>query len=310
MLSAALLLATTACGGGSEHKKDDADSISGLHVSGQVGTAPNVRFDKPVKVTKMHTDVITRGDGNKVQMGGKALLNMYIANGKTGKKAISTYDQGQPLSATMDESQFFPPMVKVLNGTPTGSRVAFADTVKDLYGASGASQLGLKATDSLVFVVDVMSVDPTKVLDGPSGTAVTPPKDLPRIVSKGDSIQRVDFSKAPKNPGKKLRVVPLVKGKGEAIQGTKLVKMNFVGQVYGSKKPFNDSYTEGQPATFTVGGHQLIPGWDKALQGVRVGSRLMLIVPPKYGYGARGNPQIHVTGKSTLVFVMDVLGVG
>jgi peptidylprolyl isomerase len=309
ILSAALLLATTACGG-SQEKKDDSQSIKGLHVSGDVGTAPKVRLDKPVKVTKMHKDVISRGDGDKVKMGGKALLNLYIANGKTGKKAISTYDQGQPLSATMDESQFFPPMVKLLNGTPTGTRVAFADTVKDLYGAAGASQIGLKPSDSLVFVVDVMSVSPSKVLAGATGTTVTPPKSLPRIVSKGGTIQRLDFSKAPKNPGTKLRVVQLVKGKGEPIKGSKLVEMNYVGQVYGRAKPFNNSYATHQPPTFVVGGHQLIPGWDAALQGVRVGSRLMVIIPPADGYGHRGNPQIGVTGKSTLVFVMDVLGVG
>ena len=309
MLTAALLLATTACGGSADNK-DKADAIAGLHVTGAVGSAPSVQFDKPLKVKGMHSTVIKKGTGDKITPGSKTLLNLYIANGKTGKKAISTYDQGQPLSATMDQSQFFPPMVKLLNGTPTGSRLAFADTVKDLYGASGAAQIGLKPSDSLVFVVDVMSVTPTKVLNGPRGTTVAPPKDVPRIATKGGTIQGFDFSKAPKNPGSKLRLVTLVKGTGEPIKGTKIVKMNYVGEVYGAKKPFDNSYAQHQQATFVVGGHQLIPGWDKALQGVRVGSRVMLIVPPKEGYGPRGNPQIGVTGKSTLVFVMDVLGVG
>jgi peptidylprolyl isomerase len=313
LLIAVLLLAATACGGGTSDdkaKKDNADTISGVHVSGSFGAAPSVRFDKPVKVTKAHSTVITRGDGDKVKLGGKALLNMYIANGRTEKKAVSTYDRGQPLDATMDESQFFPPLVKLLNGATVGSRVAFADTVQDLYGAAGAKQLGLKTTDSLVFVVDVMSTTPTNDLAGPKGTKITPPKDLPRIVASGNSIKRLDFAKAAKNPGNKLRVVTLVKGTGEPIEGSKIVDMNYIGQVYGRAKPFNDSYTAGKPATFVVGGGQLIKGWDKALQGVRVGSRLMLIVPPAQGYGPRGNPDIHVTGKSTLVFVMDVLGVG
>jgi peptidylprolyl isomerase len=309
MLTAALLLATSACGGSADNK-DAKDSISGLHVSSNVGSAPSVRFDKPVKVKGMHSTVIKKGSGDKIKLGNKALLNLYIANGKTGKKAVSTFDQGQPLSATMDESQFFPPMVKLLNGTPTGTRVAFADTVKDLYGASGAAQIGLKPSDSLVFVVDVMSVTPTETLNGPHGSAVAPPKDVPQIVSKGGTIQGFDYSKAPKNPGSKLRLVTLVKGTGEPIKGAKIVEMNYVGEVYGKKKPFDNSYVKHQPATFVVGGHQLIPGWDKALQGVRVGSRVMLIVPPNEGYGPRGNPQIGVTGKSTLVFLMDVLGVG
>jgi peptidylprolyl isomerase len=310
-LTAALLLVTTACGGGSHEKSDNDDTgtISGLHVSGSFGSAPSVRFDEPVKVKEVHSDVIEKGDGDAIKPGGKALLNMYIANGKTGKKAVSTYDQGQPLNATMDESQFFPPLVKALDGVSTGTRLAFADTVKDLYGASGAAQLGLKASDSLVFIVDVMSVEPTKVLDKPDGTEVDPPKDAPKIVTKDGKIQGFDFKKAPK-PGKKLVVIPLVKGTGDPIKGAKIVKINYVGQVYGKAKPFEDSFTKPEPATFVIGGGQLIPGWDKALQGQRVGSRIMLIVPPDEGYGKKGNPQIGVTGKSTLVFVMDILGVG
>ena len=309
LLTAALLLATTACGGSDDKLGEDTDSISGLHVGGSFGSQPSLRFDKPVKVTKVHTDVIEKGDGNEVKQGGKALLNMYIANGKTGKKAVSTYDQGQPLNATMDESQFFPPLVKALDGASTGTRLAFADTVKDLYGASGAAQLGLKASDSLVFIVDVMSVEPTKVLDKPEGTEVDPPKDAPKIVTKDGKIQGFDFTKAPK-PGKKLVVIPLVKGTGDPIKGAKIVKINYVGQVFGKAKPFENSFTKPEPATFVIGGGQLIPGWDKALQGQRVGSRIMLIVPPDEGYGKKGNPQIGVTGKSTLVFVMDILGVG
>jgi FKBP-type peptidyl-prolyl cis-trans isomerase len=312
LLTVALLLVTTACGGGSDDKlgEDDTGSISGMHVSGSFGSAPSVRFDKPVKVKGVHSDVIEKGDGDAIKPGGKALLNMYIANGKTGKKAVSTYDQGQPLNATMDESQFFPPLVKVLNGKPSGTRVAFADTVKDLYGAAGAKQLGLKTSDSLVFIIDVMSVTPTDVLDGPHGTDVSPPKDVPGIVTKNGTIQGLDFAKAPKKPGKKLRVVQLVKGTGDPIKGAKIVKLNYVGQVYGRNKPFENSYRKPEPATFVVGDPQLIKGWNKALPGQRVGSRLMLIVPPAEGYGKRGAPDIGVTGKSTLVFVMDVLGVG
>jgi FKBP-type peptidyl-prolyl cis-trans isomerase len=310
LLIAVLLLATAACGGGSgDGKSESDDTISGLHVAGSFGTAPTVRLDKPVKVTKLHTDVITKGDGDEVKLGSKALLNLYIANGKTGKKAISTYDRGQPLNATMDETQFFPPLVKAIKGMRGGSRVAFADTVKDLYGDAGAKQLGLKKTDSLVFVIDVMSAAPSDSIDKVDGAQIDPPASLPRIVTKGGKIRGFDFSKAAK-PKNKLRVVTLVKGTGEKISGQKIVDINFVGQVFGGKKPFSNSFTAPQPASFVVGGGQLIPGWDKALQGQRVGTRLMLLVPPAQGYGKAGNPQIHVTGKSTLVFVMDVLGVG
>ena len=208
----------------------------------------------------------------------------------------------------MDETQFFPPLVKALKGMPSGSRVAFADTVKDLYGDAGAKQIGLKKTDSLVFVVDVMSAPPSDVLDRPQGTSVDPPAHLPRIVTKAGKIQGFDFAKAAKPP-RQAAGHPLVKGTGETISGQRIVQMNSSARSTAAEA-VRELLHRGPPASFVVGGGQLIPGWDKALQGQRVGTRLMLIVPPAQGYGKAGNAQIHVTGKSTLVFVMDILGVG
>ena len=154
----------------------------------------------------------------------------------------------------MDESQFFPPLVKALDGVSTGTRLAFADTVKDLYGASGAAQLGLKASDSLVFIIDVMSVSRQTRSTHPKARRSTHRRALPEIVTKGGKIQGFDFTKAPKNPGKKLRVIPLVKGTGEPIKGAKIVQLDYVGQVYGKAKPFENSFTQPEPATFVVGG--------------------------------------------------------
>jgi FKBP-type peptidyl-prolyl cis-trans isomerase len=60
-------------------------------------------------------------------------------------------------------------------------------------------------------------------------------------------------------------------------------------------------------------GPQIIPseseltGITTALKGVRLGSRLVVVLPPKYGYGSSGNSNLGVTGKDTLVWVIDLL---
>ena len=308
LLASLILLATAACGGGSGGSST-GDKINGLTVSGSFGVAPKVKVGPAVKVDKPQTQLLSKGKGDLVRPGDKALLNLYIANGKTGKKAVTTYDSGKPLSVTLDDKGFFPPLVAALKGRTSGSRLAFADTVKDLYGDAGAAQIGLKGSDSLVFVVDIMSVARNHVLSGPQGTKVAPPAGLPSINQQGGVVTGLGFDRATKTPSAKLQVVPLVKGKGEPINGPKKVTMNFLGQVYGAPRPFANSYLK-QPGTFDIGVRQVIPGWDHALRGQRVGSRLMLIVPPAEGYGATGNPQIHVTGTSTLVFLIDILAVG
>ena len=55
-------------------------------------------------------------------------------------------------------------------------------------------------------------------------------------------------------------------------------------------------------------GH-LIRGWDIGLLEQRVGSRVLLIIPPRLAYGENGIPQAGIPGNSTLVFVTDIISI-
>jgi len=311
-LMSLMLFGTAACGDNGGDKSSTASNvdmgsdISGLKVTGAAGSEPKVQVTSPVSVDKPQTQVVTAGNGNPVQAGQEALLNIYLANGKNGKKAAATWDNGAPVDVKMDESQLFKPVIDALVGKPQGSRVAIAAPVKSIYGPQGASQIGLKATDSVVFVVDIVSVPPKDVLDGPDGDKVDVPADAPQVVEKDGNVTGFDWSKAAKNPPKKLQVIPLVQGSGPPARAQSLVTFDYFGEVYGADKPFDESYTK-QPVTFALGMSKLIQGWDKGLVGVKAGSRVMIIVPPDQGYGAQAQPNI--PANSTLVFVVDILGV-
>ena len=75
----------------------------------------------------------------------------------------------------------FPSLASSLVGKAADSRVVVASTSDDAYGDQGASQIGIKAGDSVVMVADILSTDPTKVLDGPTGDDPEPPATAPRI---------------------------------------------------------------------------------------------------------------------------------
>ena len=77
--------------------------------------------------------------------------------------------------------------------------------------------------------------------------------------------------------------------------------------MYDAKKPFDESYSK-SPASFGIGNGQVIPGWDKTLVGQKVGSRVILAIPPKEGYGKKGQPDAGIKGTDTLYFVVDILG--
>jgi peptidylprolyl isomerase len=53
---------------------------------------------------------------------------------------------------------------------------------------------------------------------------------------------------------------------------------------------------------------QVIPGWSDGLLGKKVGSRVLLSIPPAEGYGKQGSSQAGIKGTDTLVFVVDILG--
>lgn len=306
-----LLLTVSACGGTSasgdiKGSVDMGDTISGLKVSGAFGKEPVVSVDPAVKVTKPTVEVVSAGNGNPVLANKKAMFNILLAKGSDGKKLYSSTDQGTPTQVSMQENQFFKVIIDGLVGKPRGSRVAIAATVKDVWGAAGAPQLKLKTTETVLFVVDVLSVEPTNVIPGPKGKTVAAPATAPVVKEKAGQVTGLDFSKSPKKAPTKLQVITLVKGTGPVAKAGRLVTFNYYGAVWGSKKPFDSSFTRGAPAPFGVGVNGLIPAWDKVIPGLKQGSRVLIIAPPGQAYGARA--QQGIPASSTLAFVVDVLG--
>ncbi|RBQ00017.1 FKBP-type peptidyl-prolyl cis-trans isomerase [Bifidobacterium xylocopae] len=104
-----------------------------------------------------------------------------------------------------------------------------------------------------------------------------------------------------------LRVAELVEGDGPLVRKGDTITVNYHGLVWGSDSPFDSSFDRHQPASFAIGVGQVIKGWDQSLPGHNVGSRLVVSIPPQYGYGTRGMPQAGIGGEDTLVFVVDII---
>jgi peptidylprolyl isomerase len=126
---------------------------------------------------------------------------------------------------------------------------------------------------------------------------------LPSVVGGFNQTPKITF---PKNaPPATLQISYLHRGTGPKVVAGELLVANYLGQIWGGKV-FDSSFSRKQLSAFPIGVGQVIPGWDKGLLGVPVGSRVLLIVPPIDGYGSTGNSTAGITGKDTLVFVIDV----
>jgi FKBP-type peptidyl-prolyl cis-trans isomerase len=98
----------------------------------------------------------------------------------------------------------------------------------------------------------------------------------------------------------------LVVGTGATAVSTDPVQVQYVGAFYSSGKVFDASWTDSGPTSFPLSG--VIPGFKDAIIGMKVGGRREMVIPPAYGYGAAGQPPT-IPGNSTLVFVIDLLGI-
>ena len=305
-----LVLGTTlvACGSdGSDGGSDKGDSSSkdalhGITITGDVGKAPKVKWDGKLDVSKTETTVVTKGDGDKIEDGDQVSANIWIGNGTTQKQAYSTYDEGQ--TQTIPASADLNPVFKdAVLGQTVGSRVAVTATATDAFGEAGNAQMGIGNKDTVLLIVDLMDVP--VVLDGPDGKEQSAPSWAPGLVTDGDKVTGLDFKGTPE-PNGKLRSATLIEGKGDAVKKGQNITVNYLGQVYKAKAPFDESYSK-SPASFAIGVGQVVSGWDKTLVGAKVGSRLILAIPPADGYGKAGNPDAGIKGTDTLYFVVDIL---
>ena len=299
-LAAALVLVTAACG---DDKSSEGEDIAGVTVSGDVGEEATIKTTDDFDAKEMTSAEVVVGDGDEIASDSVVEAKIGIYD-RDGKLVQGNYD-GET-TERIDVSEGRAPWVSELSGAHIGSRVAVAVPVSDVLGPEGAPQAGLEPDEPLLFLVDVLR-EAAAPLEGPEGEPVDPPADAPAVVGDEEAVTGIDFADAPTAPPKEFQVIPLIEGEGPPVEEGQQVTVDYYASVWGKgDKPFDDSYARGEPATFPLSPGSLIDGWVKGLVGVNVGSRVMLIIPPKYGYGAQGGGP-GIPGNATLVFVIDVL---
>jgi FKBP-type peptidyl-prolyl cis-trans isomerase len=296
--------ALAGCGSSSSSSAPPVSPNGSVTATGTFGQAPTVKI--PAKKAGGNLYVKTEVQGGGTPLGGTdAFLGnyvVYIWSGATHKLALSTY------SATPQvlSGHLLPGLQTALDGKKMGSRVLAVLPPKYGYGTAGNSQVGVTGTDTLVFVVDMIKTYAGTA--SASGTHVSNGGgSLPTVTAKANTAPTVKIPTS--TPPSKLVVKTLIKGSGPPVAKGQEVVTQYVGLNWRTRSPFDSSWTRGAPFGFQIGATpaQIIPGWDTGLLGVPVGSRVMLVIPPKDCYGSTGQATAGIKGTDTLVFVVDVL---
>ncbi len=107
-----------------------------------------------------------------------------------------------------------------------------------------------------------------------------------------------------------LQIDDTVVGTGAEAKSGNMVSVHYTGWLYtdgvaGAK--FDSSKDRGEPFKFSLGGGQVIRGWDEGVAGMKIGGTRRLVIPPALGYGARGAGGV-IPPNATLLFEVDLLG--
>lgn len=110
------------------------------------------------------------------------------------------------------------------------------------------------------------------------------------------------------NPPADLEVTDIWVGDGPEAKAGDMVKVHYVGVAYSTGEEFDASWNRGEPLQFQLGVGRVIAGWDRGVQGMKVGGRRKLVIPPGLAYGDRGAGNAIAPGE-TLIFVCDLMSV-
>ena len=96
-------------------------------------------------------------------------------------------------------------------------------------------------------------------------------------------------------------------GTGATATKGKKIRVHYVGVSMLNGRQFDSSWDTGEPFELTLGDGEVIPGWDQGIEGMKVGGRRQLVIPPDLAYGEQG--QAPIGPNETLFFVVDLLAV-
>lgn len=314
-------LALTACGAADSEEDTDSSATSSVtaectepgstsnavKLSGDFGAAPTATFDVPAAVEHTERTVAIKGDGKvRAEAGSQVEVSYTLYHGGTGDVIEATpYEEGASVPFIVDEASYFEGLVRALNCSVEGDRIVAAVPPADLFGETGNEEMAVGPDDSVIFVFDVNAV--AAPVDAAADMVEVAPdsEGMPSVDHADDGAPIVTIPDV--EPFSELTMAVITDGDGDVVAEGDTVEVNYTGVNWTTGETFDSSWPRGESSSFPTTG--VITGFGAALVGQPVGSEVIVVIPPAYGYGASGNSDAGIAGTDTLVFVVEILGI-
>ncbi|MFJ2817792.1 FKBP-type peptidyl-prolyl cis-trans isomerase [Streptomyces sp. NPDC091279] len=318
------LVAVSGCGSDTSDSSRAADSASPSASASESAAPPpkivdgplpaitaGTKFDEKPTVAKGSGDpskqlavkTVIAGGGKTVAEGDYLQANYLGQVWSSGKVFDNSYDRKTPLLIQLSQGTIIDGWRYALAGKKVGSRVEFSVPPTWGYGTRGNPQGGIKGTDTLVFVVDVQ--DTFNAKSSAKGTEVAQSDaKLPKVGTDTDG--KAPSIEVPKTAAPtKLVAEYIIEGDGAEVAADSTVLVQYKGVLWDSGKEFDSTYSRKMLTSFSL--QQVVKGWAQGLTGKKVGSRVLVVVPPSLGYGDKPPAGSGIKKDSVLVFSVDIL---
>ncbi|MBI9114943.1 FKBP-type peptidyl-prolyl cis-trans isomerase [Sanguibacter suaedae] len=252
-----------------------------VEATGPGGQAPTFTYPVPLDLDEPFTEVLWEGDGDPLVDGAPVLVRIYSEDGRDASVLRDDF-ASVPQSYLLAPEAIGSDLYATLSGATVGSRILHVVETDDV---------------PLVMSIDVL---PTRAV----GEPVSPGDGLPSVSHGPDGSPTVTIPAEVPAPANAV-VHQIIRGTGDQVVAGQQVVIRYVAVKWSTGEVIDTTWgADLLPETVTIGLDQLIEGVEDGLEGLFVGSQVMLVVPPGQAFGPSGNE----LSTETLVYVVDILG--
>lgn len=262
---------------------DSGDASDSVEVEGDFGTVSTATFDLEQDVEAAQRTVLTEGDGDTIADGDYVQYALSAFDGDSGERlGDAGYEAGELLPAQLTAEA---PMGQLIGCATVGSRLSIVFPTTD----DAAAQY---------YILDVLDIVPTAAW----GEDQEPVSGAPVVTLADDGEPSIEIPEGDAPTG--IQISVLKEGDGIAVEDGDTTLLQYNGVDWSTGESFDSSWANGAP--IFIDGNTYVDGFVQALADQKVGSQVLVVIPPALGYGEEGSSDHELAGK-TLVFVIDIL---